>query len=56
MKVQRQSESCIRELLSLLGIHMELVKWFALDFFRMWTNGMESVSAVVLSWRNTTLM
>ena len=33
----------------LSGIHMGLVKRFALDFFRMWTNGMESVSAVVLS-------
>ena len=35
---------------------MGLVKWFFLDCFRMWTNGMESVSDVVLSWRNTTLI
>ena len=35
---------------------MELVKWYVLDCFRMWGNDVESVSAVVLSWRITTLM
>ena len=48
-RVNHASRNCC----FLMGIHMGLVKWIFLDCDWLWTNGVESIVVVVLSWRIT---